>query len=116
MPRKPKAPAPKKDVWTLGTARSRLSEVVRKARRGAPQHVTLRGQPAVLIADPERLDISAKSERRAMRPASKAKEERTMAGFIGESKKYRGSVESLGVERGGHKQIGVVPLFDNDEN
>jgi hypothetical protein len=81
-----------------------------------PSTFTLRGEPAVLIVDPERFDVSAKSERRQCARLPKAKEERTMAGFIEESKKYRGSVESLGVERGGHKQIGVVPLFDNDEN
>ncbi|MBM3567284.1 MAG: type II toxin-antitoxin system Phd/YefM family antitoxin [Alphaproteobacteria bacterium] len=35
--------------WTLQDAKNKFSEVVREARAGSPQHVSVRGQPAVVV-------------------------------------------------------------------
>jgi prevent-host-death family protein len=35
--------------WKLEDAKARFSEVVKLAERGAPQHVSVRGRPAVVI-------------------------------------------------------------------
>jgi prevent-host-death family protein len=51
-------------VWKLEDAKARFSEVVRLAQRGHPQHVSVRGQPAVVIlaaADYARLAPAASS-------------------------------------------------------
>lgn len=36
-------------VWKLEDAKARFSEVVRLAQHGSPQHVSVRGRPAVVI-------------------------------------------------------------------
>jgi prevent-host-death family protein len=72
------------DVWKLQDAKARFSELVRRARAGAPQHVTLHGKDAVVVVDPARFEV---------RP--KPVQEETMAGFVERSKKYRGSVMKL---------------------
>lgn len=36
-------------TWPLGQAKARFSEVVRRARTGQPQHVTVHGRDAVVI-------------------------------------------------------------------
>jgi antitoxin Phd len=36
-------------VWKLEDAKARFSEVVRLAQHGHPQHVSVRGQPAVVV-------------------------------------------------------------------
>ncbi|MSP03625.1 MAG: type II toxin-antitoxin system prevent-host-death family antitoxin [Acetobacteraceae bacterium] len=36
-------------VWKLEDAKARFSEVVRLAEQGVPQHVNVRGRPAVVI-------------------------------------------------------------------
>jgi prevent-host-death family protein len=36
-------------VWPLQDAKARFSEVVQRALRDRPQHVSVRGQPAVVI-------------------------------------------------------------------
>ncbi len=51
--------------WKLEDAKARFSEVVRLAEAGAPQHVSVRGRPAVVVlaaADYARLAPSAASE------------------------------------------------------
>lgn len=68
--------------WKLQDAKARFSEVVRRARAGEPQEVTVHGKKAVVIADTERFDV---------RPKQKRTRERTMAEFIERSKKYRGA-------------------------
>jgi prevent-host-death family protein len=65
--------------WKLQDAKARFSEVVRRARAGEPQQVTVHGKDAVVVVDPERFHI---------RP--RAPEEPTLAGFVERSKKYRG--------------------------
>jgi len=76
------------DVWTLQDAKARLSEVVRHARTGKPQHVTVHGKEAVVIVDPARFEVRLKPAR-----------PRTMAGFVEASKKYRGSMAGIDFER-----------------
>jgi len=40
---------PSRPTWPLGQAKARFSEVVRLARSGEPQHVTVHGRDAVVI-------------------------------------------------------------------
>lgn len=75
-------PMKRADVWKLGDAKARFSELVRRARAGEPQQVTVRGKQAVLVLDPERYHISAK-------PSSS----RTQAGFVRRSRKYKLDVD-----------------------
>jgi len=69
----------KSNTWKLQDAKAQFSEVVRRARSGEPQHVTVHGKKAVIIADAERFDVRPKPARRE-----------TLADFIEASKKYRG--------------------------
>ena len=66
------------NIWKLQDAKARFSEVVRKARKGEPQTVTVHGEPAVVVT-------AAKAAKRSRRP-----EILTTAEFIERSKKYRG--------------------------
>ena len=66
------------DTWKLQDAKARFSELVRRARAGKPQHVTVHGKDAVIVARSPRFEV---------RP--KPPQEETMAGFIERSKKYR---------------------------
>ena len=75
------------DTWKLQDAKARFSELVRRARSGKPQHVTVHGKEAVIVVDAERYEVRPKSRR-----------PRTMAGFIEESKKYRGVTEGIDFE------------------
>jgi antitoxin Phd len=78
----------KTDIWKLQDAKARFSELVRRARSGQPQRVTVHGEDAVIVADSERFEVRPKP-----RPS------RTMAEFIEASKKYRGMPEALKLER-----------------
>jgi antitoxin Phd len=75
------------NTWKLQDAKARFSELVRRARSGTPQHVTVHGKDAVIVVDAERFEVRPKSRR-----------PRTMAGFIEESKKYRGVAEGVEFE------------------
>jgi prevent-host-death family protein len=58
------APGSGAAFWKLEDAKARFSEVVRLAESGAPQHVSLRGRPAVVVlsaADYARLAPAANS-------------------------------------------------------
>jgi prevent-host-death family protein len=77
----------KATVWKLKDAKARFSELVRKARTGEPQHVTVRGKEAVIVADAERFEVRPKPNRVC-----------TMAEFIEGSKKYRGILEGINFE------------------
>lgn len=44
-------------VWKLQDAKARFSELVRRARAGEPQHVTVHGEEAVVVVDPKRYEI-----------------------------------------------------------
>ena len=78
----------KANIWKLQDAKARFSEVVRKARAGEPQRVTVHGKEAVAIVDTQRYEL---------RP--KPTQPRTLAGFIAESKKYRGASEGVDFKR-----------------
>ncbi|MFY9694958.1 MAG: type II toxin-antitoxin system prevent-host-death family antitoxin [Xanthobacteraceae bacterium] len=76
------------NIWKLQDAKARLSEVVRKARAGAPQTVTIHGKDAVIISDAERFEVRPKLQSTS-----------TMADFIEGSKKYRGLLEGVDLKR-----------------
>src|SRR5688500_7594051 len=71
--------AQKPNTWKLQDAKAQFSLVVRRARAGKPQKVTVHGKDAVVIADAERFEVREKPSK-----------PRTMADFIEASKKYRG--------------------------
>jgi prevent-host-death family protein len=75
------------NTWKLQDAKARFSEVVRKAREGEPQQVTVHGEEAVVIVDPKRFEVRRKQP-----------EDLTMAGFVERSKKYRGQAEDIDFE------------------
>ena len=78
----------KANTWKLQDAKARFSELVRKARAGSPQKVTVHGREAVVILDPDRFEF---------RP--KVPSARTMADFIEGSKKYRGLFDGVNFTR-----------------
>ena len=78
----------KTNVWKLQDARASFSELVRKARSGHPQCVTVHGKDAVIVVDCDRFEVRSKPQ-----PV------RTMAEFIAASKKYRGMLERVEFER-----------------
>jgi prevent-host-death family protein len=72
----------KSNVWKLRDAKARLCELVRRARAGEPQHVTVYGKDAVLVVDPEHYEVRARMPRTA-----------TLADFVKRSRKYRFDVD-----------------------
>ncbi len=93
------------NTWKLQDAKARFSEVVRRARAGEPQQVTVHGEEAVVVVDPKRFEV---------RPRQKAR--RTMAEFVEMSKKYRGVAEGIDFERRFPMHIDPRPFsFDEDE-
>jgi len=66
------------NTWKLQDAKAQFSEVVRRARSGNPQQVTVHGEEAVVVVDPKRFDVRPK-------PAAP----KTMQGFAEASAKYR---------------------------
>jgi prevent-host-death family protein len=94
---------PKTKAWKLQDAKARFSELVRKARSGEPQHVTVHGKDAVIVADAERFEVRPKPKR-----------DKTMAGFIEASKKYRGILEGINFERP-KMDVTPRPVFEDEE-
>jgi prevent-host-death family protein len=93
------------DIWKLQDAKARFSELVRRARAGKPQRVTVHGKDAVIVIDAERYEVRPKS------PGS-----RTMAGFIEESRKFRGAAEGIDFEPPLGMTFSPHPFrFDEDE-
>ena len=76
--------------WKLQDAKARFSEVVRQAKAGAPQRVTVHGKEAVVVCDPSRFDITPKSSKPL-----------TGRDFVEASKKYRGLADGIDFERHG---------------
>jgi prevent-host-death family protein len=76
----------KSNIWKLRDAKTQFSKLVRQARAGEPQIVTVRGEEAVVVSAAE------KPTKR------KPRRELTMAGFIERSKKYRGLAEGVNFE------------------
>jgi antitoxin Phd len=68
----------KANAWKLQDAKARFSELVRRARAGEPQVVTVHGKEAVVVVDCERYEVRPKQT-----------PEPTLAGFVERSKKYR---------------------------
>jgi len=87
------------NTWKLQDAKARFSEVVRKARSGTPQIVTVHGQEAVVVT-------AAKPDR--------ASGVMTTAEFIERSKKYR----SLGLKIPPRTKMKLRwnPPFGDDES
>ena len=73
------------DTWKLQDAKARFSELVRRARTGRPQQVTVHDKAAVVIVDPDRFEVRPKP--------------RTMAEFVEGSKKYAGAADGVDFER-----------------
>ena len=44
------------EAWSLEDAKAHFSEVVRRARTGGPQHVKVRGKPAVVVISIKELE------------------------------------------------------------
>jgi prevent-host-death family protein len=65
-------------IWKLQDAKARFSELIRRARTGEKQRVTVHGRDAVVIVDPQRYEVTERS-----------KEPRTLADFFRRSRKYR---------------------------
>jgi prevent-host-death family protein len=54
-------------TWTLQEAKARLSEVTRKALHEGPQHVTVRGRPAlVVVSEAEYARLQRRRQRRRL--------------------------------------------------
>lgn len=70
------------NTWKLQDAKARFSELVRKAREGEPQEVTVHGKRAVAVVDLDRFEVKPKEFR----------DERT-EGFAEASAKYRLDVD-----------------------
>jgi prevent-host-death family protein len=76
----------KSNVWKLQDAKAQFSKLVRQARAGEPQIVTVHGEEAVVVSA-------------AKKPTKKkTRQDLTMAGFIERSKKYRGLAEGVNFE------------------
>lgn len=92
------------NIWQLQEAKARFSELVRKARAGEPQTVTVHGKDAVVISDAARFDVTP-------RPRGTS----TMADFISGSKKYRGLLEGVDLKRV-RMNISPRPIFFEEED
>ncbi len=90
--------------WKLQDAKARLSELVRKARAGAPQTVTIHGKDAVIIADADRFEVTQKPRRQS-----------TLADFVEGSKKYRGLLEGVNLKRA-RMNITPRPVFFEEDD
>lgn len=93
------------NTWKLQDAKAQFSEVVRRARAGEPQEVTVHGKKAVAVVDLDRFEVRPK-------PSTP----RTMAEFVEMSKKYRGAAEGIEFEQRFPMHIDPRPFnFDEDE-
>ena len=70
------------NTWKLQDAKARFSEVVRRARTGEPQQVTVHGEEAVVVVDPKRFEVRPKTSTPIAMP-----------GFAEASAKYRVDVD-----------------------
>jgi antitoxin Phd len=73
---------PQSNVWKLQDAKARFSELVRQARAGEPQRVTVHGKDAVVVVDPERYEVRARTPHAP-----------TLADFVKRSKRYKLDVD-----------------------
>ena len=91
------------DIWKLQDAKARFSELVRKARNGAPQKVTVHGKEAVVVVDPERFDVRAKAPHTSR-----------MSDLVEASKKFRGLAEGIEFEQRVEMDVSPRRVFDED--
>src|ERR1043166_6139225 len=70
------------NVWKLQDAKARFSELVRRARAGEPQQVTVHGKEAVLVIDPARFQVSRRTRTSP-----------TMADFIKRTRQYNFGID-----------------------
>lgn len=91
--------------WKLQDAKAQFSELVRRARAGEPQHVTVHGKPAVVVVDTERFEVRPKQPRQPP----------TMADFIEGSKKDRGLTEDIEFDRRVDMDVTPRAIFDEDK-
>ena len=87
------------NTWKLQDAKSQFSKVVRLARAGKPQIVTVHGEDAVIIS----------AAKRTNDPSG----DLTMAGFIERSKRYRGM--GLKIPRRAKMKLRHDPVFDEND-
>ena len=80
--RTPKVKTMDANSWKLQDAKAKFSEVVRRARAGKPQQITVRDKDAVVVLDAEGFEYRPKPPR----PPCEA----TLGDFIERSRKYRG--------------------------
>ena len=95
-------------TWKLQDAKARFSELVREARKGEPQRVTVHGKDAVVVVDPTRFEV------RRIDP----QEEETLAGFFERSKNYRArnETEELVLPPRTETFVGPLPFEDFDKD
>ena len=91
----------KSNVWKLQDAKAQFSKLVRQARAGEPQIVTVHGEEAVIV--------SATKKRTKKEPPTHM----TMAEFIERSKKYRGL--GLKVPPRTRTKVRFDPVFDEED-
>jgi prevent-host-death family protein len=90
-------------TWKLQDAKARFSELVRRARAGEPQRVTLHGKEAVVVVDPAHFDVTPKQ--------ASAK---TMREFIEAAAKYRLDVD-FDFDQPMEMEFPEPPLHGNNE-
>jgi prevent-host-death family protein len=93
----------KSDIWKLQDAKARFSEVVRRAKAGEPQRITVHGKEAVAVVDTARYDIVRKPEK-----------PKTMRDFLEASRKFRLDVD-IDFEQRFPMHIDPEPVFGEDE-
>jgi antitoxin Phd len=91
------------NTWKLQDAKARFSEVVRKAREGEPQAVTVHGKRAVVVVDLDRFEVRPKS-------AAPKKTE----GFAEASAKYRLDID-FDFDRPLYMTFPQKDVFDDSE-
>ena len=56
-----------RNTWKLQDAKAQFSELVRRARAGEPQQVTVHGKQAVVVLDANRFEFRPKPSKEATR-------------------------------------------------
>lgn len=95
----------KSNTWKLQDAKARFSEVVRQARAGEPQEVTVHGKKAVAVVDLARFEVRPK-------PVPSF---RTMKDFFEASEPYRGCAEGVDLEPRIEMNIAPRPIFASED-
>ena len=113
------------NIWKLQDAKARFSEVVRRARDGEPQTVTVHGEPAVVITAAKKPAKGNKTLTPGFNERSGGYREpdadlpprndiMTTAEFLERSKKYRGL--GLKIPPRTKMKLHWKPVFGDDES